>query len=95
MSNLNDYVTHGELNEIVSAIGEIILQSESRIMAFIENGVQKQANAMAEMQNAMEEHLGNLTEKMQGRRPPVSVSGARRWRMRRRWCAHGGRGPGR
>ena len=76
MSNPNDYVTHAELNEYLSAIGELFQQSEERItnrlMAFIENGVQKQVSAMAEQlanmvsrQDAMEEHLGILTENMQ------------------------------
>ncbi len=72
MSNLNDYVTHGELNELVSAIGEMFERSENRMIAFIENGVQKQVTLMAEQQahmmerhNAMEAQLGTLTEDMQ------------------------------
>ena len=80
VSNTNDYVTHAELkakdyvshpelNEIISAISEMFQQSEDRIMnrmtAFIENGVQKRVNVLAERQDSMDVKLNTLTEGMQ------------------------------
>ena len=51
---------------------EKIERSENRIKAYIENGVEKKVDLLAEKmdameqrQNAMEEHLGKLTEDVQ------------------------------
>ena len=64
MSTPNDYITHGELKvfmtDLLAGIGDMIQQSENRMKMYIENGVQKQVQALSEKVDAMDERLGRL-----------------------------------
>ena len=76
MSNPNEYVTHAELYELLSAISvmmdEKLERTENRMKMYIENGVQKQVNMLGEKmtnleshQEAMKTQLDTLSEDMQ------------------------------
>ena len=68
MSNLDSYVTHGELNELMqgllSSLDEMFARHENRIMMRIENGIGMQAKANGEAIAALQDRVGAIEDKV-------------------------------